>query len=65
MIFGDLPLEKIYTISLTLFLIYNGLYLKFILNKYLINGLKALVYFILYICTFEIAPIAGVIYLIK
>ena len=65
MIFGDLPLENIYTISLTLFLIYNGLYLKFILNKYLINGLKALVYFILYICTFEIAPIAGVIYLIK
>ena len=41
------------------------LLLKFILNKYLINGLKALVYFILYICTFEIAPIAGVIYLIK
>ena len=65
MIFGDLPLENIYTISLTLFLIYNGLYLNFILNKYLINGLKALVYFILYICTFEIAPIAGVIYLIK
>lgn len=65
MIFGDLPLENIYTISLTLFLIYNGIYLKFILNKYLINGLKALVYFILYICTFEIAPIAGVIYLIK
>ena len=65
MIFGDLPLENIYTISLTLFLIYNGLYLKFILNKYLINGLKTLVYFILYICTFEIAPIAGVIYLIK
>ena len=65
MIFGDLPLENIYTISITLFLIYNGIYLKFILNKYLINGLKALVYFILYICTFEIAPIAGVIYLIK
>ncbi|MDA8641182.1 DUF4271 domain-containing protein [Flavobacteriaceae bacterium] len=65
MIFGDLPLENIYTISLTLFLIYNGIYLKFILNKYLINGLKALVYFILYICTFEIAPVFGVIYLIK
>jgi hypothetical protein len=65
MIFGDLPLENIYTILLTLFLIYNGIYLKFILNKYFINGLKALVYFILYICTFEIAPIAGVIYLIK
>ena len=65
MIFGDLPLENIYTILLTLFLIYNGIYLKFILNKYLINGLKALVYFILYICTFEIAPMVGVIYLIK
>jgi hypothetical protein len=65
MIFGDLPLENIYTILLTLFLIYNGIYLKFILNKYFINGLKALVYFILYICTFEIAPMVGVIYLIK
>ena len=65
MIFGDLSLDNIYTISFSLFLIYNGIYLKFILNKYLINGLKALVYFILYICTFEIAPIIGVIYLVK
>jgi hypothetical protein len=48
-----------------LFLVYNVFYLKFILNKYLINGVKALVYFILYICTFEIAPTIGVIYLIK
>jgi hypothetical protein len=64
-IFGDLSTKNLHTISLTFFLVYNVFYLKFILNKYLINGVKALVYFILYICTFEIAPTIGVIYLIK
>jgi len=64
-IFGDLSTKNLYTISLTLFVVYNVFYLKFILNKYLINGVKALVYFILYICTCEIAPTIGVIYLIK
>ena len=56
-IFGDLSTKNLYTISLTLFVVYNVFYLKFILNKYLINGVKALVYFILYICTFEITPV--------
>ena len=65
MIFSDISLENIYTISFLLFVIYNIIYLKFILNKFLINGVMALVYFILYICTFEIAPIIGVIYLVK
>ncbi len=64
-IFSDIPFNKIYNISFVLLILYNGFYFKFILNKYLIHGLKALVYFILYICTFEIIPIAGVLYLVK
>ena len=39
-----------------LFLLLYICFFQFILNKYLIRGLKALVYFILYICTFEIGP---------
>ena len=64
-IFTDISFAKIYNISFVLLIIYNVFYFKFILNKYLIRGLKALVYFILYICTFEIIPIAGVLYLVK
>ena len=64
-IFTDISFVKIYNISIVLLIIYNVFYLKFILNKYLIRGLKALVYFILYICTFEIIPIIGVLYLVK
>ena len=64
-IFGGISFDKIDNISLALIILYNVFYLKFILNKYLIRGFKALVYFILYICTFEIAPVFGVIYLIK
>ena len=64
-IFIDIPFNKIYNISFVLLILYNVFYFKFILNKYLIRGLKALVYFILYICTFEIIPIAGVLYLVK
>lgn len=64
-IFSDIPFNKIYNISFVLLILYNVFYFKFILNKYLIRGLKALVYFILYICTFEIIPVLGVLYLIK
>lgn len=64
-IFSDISFNKIYNISFVLLILYNVFYFKFILNKYLIRGLKALVYFILYICTFEIIPIAGVLYLVK
>lgn len=64
-IISDIPFNKIHNISFVLLILYNVFYFKFILNKYLIRGLKALVYFILYICTFEIIPIAGVIYLVK
>ena len=53
-IFGGISFDKIDNISLALIILYNVFYLKFILNKYLIRGFKALVYFILYICTFEI-----------
>ena len=64
-IFGGISFDKIDNISLALIILYNVFYLKFILNKYLIRRFKALVYFILYICTFEITPILGVLYLIK
>ena len=64
-IFGGISFDKIDNISLALIILYNVFYLKFILNKYLIRGFKALVYFILYICTFEITPVFGVLYLIK
>ena len=64
-IFSGISFDKIYNISLALFILYNVFYLRFILNKYLIRGFKALVYFILYICTFEITPVLGVLYLIK
>ena len=40
-IFGDLSTKNLYTISLTLFLVYNVFYLKFILNKYLIQWCKS------------------------
>jgi len=64
-IFSGISFDKIDNISLALIILYNVFYLKFILNKYLIRGFKALVYFILYICTFEITPVFGVLYLIK
>ena len=64
-IFGGISFDKIDNISLALIILYNVFYLKFTLNKYLIRGFKALVYFILYICTFEIIPVLGVLYLIK
>ena len=64
-IFSRISFDKIDNISLALIILYNVFYLKFILNKYLIRKFKALVYFILYICTFEITPILGVLYLIK
>ena len=66
MIFGDLPLENIYTISLTLFLIYNGIYLKFILNKYLINGFKSsCIFYFVHLHVRNRTNVFGVIYLIK
>ena len=64
-IFSGISFDKIDDLSLALIILYNVFYLKFILNKYLIRGFKALVYFILYICTFEIIPVLGVLYLIK
>ena len=64
-IFSGISFDKIDNISLALIILYNVFYLKFILNKYLIRKFKALVYFILYICTFEIIPVLGVLYLIK
>tara|TARA_B100000780_G_scaffold128238_1_gene89900 strand:- start:2945 stop:3595 length:651 start_codon:yes stop_codon:yes gene_type:complete len=65
MIFSNISLNQIHIVSIILIAIYNVFYFKFILNKYLISEFKTLVYFILYICTFEIAPIIGVLYIVK
>lgn len=65
MIFSNISLNQIHIVSIVLVLVYNAFYLKFILNKFLISGFKTLVYFILYICTFEITPIIGVFYIVK
>ena len=65
MIFSNISLNQIHIVSIILIALYNVFYFKFILNKYLISEFKTLVYFILYICTFEIAPIIGVIYIVK
>jgi len=65
MIFSNISLNQIHIVSIILIALYNVFYFKFILNKYLISEFKTLVYFILYICTFEIAPIIGVLYIVK
>ena len=65
MIFSNISLNQIHIVSIVLVIVYNVFYLKFILNKFLISEFKTLVYFILYICTFEIAPIIGVLYIVK
>ena len=59
------PLETAFTISVILICCYQLLFYRFIYNKTLINSFKGLVYFILYLCTFEIAPIVGIISFLK
>ncbi len=52
------PISNIATIilSFVLYFIYLFFSSNFIFKKYYNNNLKSLVYFILYLCTFEIAP---------
>ena len=55
-IFNPISNKTIIIISFILFVIYLFFSFKFIFKKYSDNSYKGLVYFILYLCTFEIAP---------
>ena len=59
-IFNPISNKTIIIISFILFVIYLFFSFKFIFKKYSDNSYKGLVYFILYLCTFEIAPAAMV-----
>ena len=63
--FSNLFFESAFTISVILICCYQLLFYRFIFNKIQINSPKGLVYFILYLCTFEIAPIVGIISFLK
>lgn len=63
--FSNFSFETAFTISVILICCYQLLFYRFIYNKTLINSFKGLVYFILYLCTFEIAPIVGIISFLK
>ena len=63
--FSNFSFETAFTISVILICCYQLLFYRFIYNKMPINSLKGLVYFILYLCTFEIAPIVGIISFLK
>jgi hypothetical protein len=63
--FSNFSFESAFTISVILICSYQLLFYRFIYNKNPINSPKGLVYFILYLCTFEIAPIVGIISFLK
>ena len=63
--FSNFSFETAFTISVILICCYQLLFYRFVYNKMPINSLKGLVYFILYLCTFEIAPIVGIISFLK
>jgi len=63
--FSNFSFETAFTVSVILICCYQLLFYRFIYNKTLINSFKSLVYFILYLCTFEIAPIVGIISFLK
>lgn len=63
--FRNFSFEIAFTVSVILICCYQLLFYRFIYNKIPINSLKGLVYFILYLCTFEIAPIVGIISFLK
>ncbi len=65
LIFGGINKDIAFNISLFLVFTYHIFFYKFISSKDLIRTPKSLVYFILYLCTFEIIPIVGIITLIK
>ena len=63
--FSNFSFESTFTVSVILICCYQLLFYRFIFNKIPINSPKGLVYFILYLCTFEIAPIVGIISFLK
>ena len=64
-IFSDISIETVYFSSIILICLYHLLYFRFIFNRTSIRTSKGIVYFILYLCTFEIAPIIGIIIFLK
>jgi len=56
LIFNPMSNKATIILSFVLYFIYLFFSSKFIFKKYYNNNLKSLVYFILYLCTFEIAP---------
>ena len=64
-IFSDISIETVYFSSIILICLYHLLYFRFIFNRTSIRTSKGIVYFILYLCTFEIAPIIGIIFFLK
>ena len=65
LIFYPIPSFLIIILSLVLLSIYFLFYYSFILKKYEPKTLKSRVYFILYICAFEIAPILPFVLVLK
>ncbi len=65
LIFGDINIEFATNISYVLVFFYHVFFYIFISSKDLIKNLKNSIYFILYLCTFEILPIVGVIILLN
>ena len=56
LIFNPISNKTIITVSFILYFIYLFFSSNFIFKKFYNNNFKSLVYFILYLCTFEIAP---------
>ena len=63
--FSNFSFETAFTVSIILICCYQLLFYRFVYNKVLINSIQGLIYFILYLCTFEIAPIVGIISFLK
>ena len=63
--FSNVSIEILRQILIFLFFIYQLLFYRFIFKKNMIRTIKGLVYFILYLCTFEIVPIIGILSLLK
>ena len=63
--FSNVSIEILRQILIFFFFIYQLLFYRFIFKKNKVRTIKGLVYFILYLCTFEIVPIIGILYLLK
>ena len=63
--FSDVSIEILELILLFFFFICHLLFYRFIFHENMIGTIKGLVYFFLYLCTFEIAPIVGIISFLK